>query len=68
MDSGVSIEKLIRNLSEACLVAAVAVLFYIFIRYVSNWAYKAGSKVTEKDLADSNPQIVRKTKTEAGEK
>ncbi len=68
MDSGVSIEKLIRTLSEACLVAAVAVLFYILIRYVCNMAYKAGSTVTEKDLADSNPQIVRKTKEEAGEK
>ena len=68
MDSTLSKEKLVRTISEICLVAAWAVLLYILIRYVSNWAYKAGSKVTEKDLADSNPQIVRKTKTEAGEK
>lgn len=68
MDSTVSKEKLMQSISEICLVAAVAVLFYILIRYVSNRAYKAGSKVTEKDLADSNPQIVKKTKTEAGEK
>lgn len=68
MDKTVTKEKLLQSISEICLAAAVAVLLYILIRYVSNWAYKAGSKVTEKDFADSNPQIVRKTKTEAGAK
>ena len=48
--------------------SGVSIEKLILIRYVCNMAYKAGSTVTEKDLADSNPQIVRKTKEEAGEK